>query len=221
MFQLGKALAAGVVTGGGAQLPAEFDNPAAELQSRLGMLLGEHAELAVDAMRSGISGAPDFPAAGAALDENTREITAMIESVFGGQSAGSFQELWADHIDSFVTYTQALAAADAGLQKASAEQLAEFNEDFAAFLSSSTEGRLGAPALVDGFVLHEDFLLQQVNAYAERDYSAAHELSFDAYQHMFALAAQAAAAIGDTVAAQSPIGGAQTGAGGTATVPRR
>ena len=221
MFPLGKALAAGVVTGGGAQLPAEFDSPAAELQSRLGMLLGEHAELAVDAMRSGISGAPDFPAAGAALDENTREITAMIESVFGGQSAGSFQELWADHIDSFVTYTQALAAADAGLQKTSAEQLAEFNEDFAAFLSSSTEGRLGAPALVDGFVLHEDFLLQQVNAYAERDYSAAHELSFDAYQHMFALAAQAAAAIGDTVAAQSPIGGAQTGAGGTATVPRR
>ena len=80
---------------------------------------------------------------------------------------------------------------------------------------------MDAPALVDGFVAHEDFLLQQVNAYAEREYSTAHELSFDAYEHMFALAAQAATAIGDTVAAQSPIGGAQTGAGGTATVPRR
>jgi hypothetical protein len=33
---------------------------------------------------------------------------------------------------------------------------------------------------------------------------------------MFALAAQAATAIGDTAAAQSPTGGPQTGAGGTA-----
>jgi hypothetical protein len=220
MFPLGKALAAGVVTGGGTQLPTDFDSPATELQSALGLRLGEHAELAVDAMRSGISGSPDFPAAGAALDQNTRELTAMIESVFGADSAGSFQELWADHIDSFVAYTQALAAEDADLEEASAERLAEFNSDFAAFLSTATEGRLGAPALVDGFVMHEDFLLRQVNAYAERDYSTAHELSFDAYQHMFALAAQAATAIGDTVAERSPIGGAQTGAGGMATTSR-
>src|SRR5918995_3105963 len=63
MFPLGKALATGIVTGEGAELPAEFGSPAAELQSQLGMTLGEHAELAVDAMRSGISGLPDFPAA--------------------------------------------------------------------------------------------------------------------------------------------------------------
>jgi hypothetical protein len=64
--------------------------------------------------------------------------------------------------------------------------------------------------------MHEDLLLRQINAYVERDYSTAHQLSFDAYQHMFALAAQAATAIGDTVAAQSPRGGAETGAGGMA-----
>src|SRR5215207_6255465 len=115
MFPLGKALAAGILTGGGVGLPADFDSPARQLQSRLGLLLGEHAELAVDAMRSGISNAPDFAAAGAALDEHTREITAVIESVFGAASAGSFQALWADHIDAFVAYTQALGADDAAL----------------------------------------------------------------------------------------------------------
>ena len=91
MFPLGKALATGIVTGEGTELPAEFDSPAAELQSQLGMTLGEHAELAVDAMRSGVSGLPDFPAAAGALDENTTELTGMIESVFGAESAGSFQ----------------------------------------------------------------------------------------------------------------------------------
>src|SRR5829696_4870294 len=216
MFPLGKALAAGILAGGGAGLPVGFDSPARQLQSRLGLLLGEHAELAVDAMRSGISNSPDFPAAGAALDGNTREITAVIESVFGAASAGSFQALWADHIDAFVAYTQALGADDAALEDAATERLKGFNENFAAFLSTSTQGRLGAPALADAFVMHEDLLLRQIKAYAERDYSRAHQLSFDAYQHMFALAAQAATAIGDTVAAQSPRGGMQTGLGGMA-----
>jgi hypothetical protein len=216
MFPLGKALAAGIVTGGGGRLPVDFDSPARQLQSRLGLLLGEHAELAVDAMRSGMSNSPDFPAAGAALDGNTREITAMIESVFGAASAGSFQALWADHIDAFVTYTQSLVADDAALERAATERLTGFNENFAAFLSTSTQGRLGAPTLADAFAMHEDLLLRQINAYAERDYSTAHQLSFDAYQHMFGLAAQAATAIGDTAAAQSPTGAPQTGGGGMA-----
>jgi hypothetical protein len=216
MFPLGKALAAGILTGGGAALPVDFDSPARQLQSRVGLLLGEHAELAVDAMRSGISNSPDFPAAGAALDANTREITAMIESVFGAASAGSFQALWADHIDAFVTYTQSLAADDAALENTATERLKVFNEKFAAFLSTSTQGRLGAPTLADAFVMHEDLLLRQINAYADRDYSTAHQLSFDAYHHMFTLAAQAATAIGDTAAAQSPAGAPQTGEGGMA-----
>ena len=85
-------------------------------------------------------------------------------------------------------------------------RLKQFNADFSAFLTTSTQGRLAAPALADAFAMHEDLLQQQINAYAQRDYPTAHRLSFDAYQHMFTLAAQAATAIGETVAAQSPQG---------------
>ena len=145
MFPLGKALAAGIVTGEGAELPAEFDSPAAELQSQLGMRFGEHAELAVDAMRSGISGLPDFPAAAGALDQNTSELTGMIESVFGAESARSFQNLWGDHIDAFVAYTQALAGKDEAAQDAAQDRLTGFNSDFAQFLSTATQGRLERP----------------------------------------------------------------------------
>jgi hypothetical protein len=216
MFPLGKALAAGIVTGSGTALPADFDSPARQMQSSLGMALGEHAELAVDAMRSGLSGAPDFPAAAAALDANTREITAVIESIFGAEGASAFMTLWADHIDAFVKYTQAVASEDQALEDASRARLEQFNADFAAFLATATQDRLGAPALADAFVMHENFLLQQIDAYAQRDYSTAHELAFEAYQHMFALAAQLATAIGETVAAQSPQGGPETGQGGMA-----
>ena len=216
MFPLGKALAAGIVTGEGKALPASFDSPERELQSQLGMLLGEHAELAVDAMRSGFSNFADFPAAAAALDQNTRELTGMIESVFGAASARSFQTLWSAHIDDFVTYTQALATDDAALEASAKERLERFNAHFATFLSTSTHGRLATPALADAFVMHEDLLFQQINAYAEQDYSTAHQVAYDAYKHMFALAAQAATAIGETMMARSPKGPAETGVGGMA-----
>jgi hypothetical protein len=216
MFPLGKALAAGIVTGEGTALPADFDSPERELQSQLGMLLGEHAELAVDAMRSGFSKFADFPAAAAALDQNTRELTGMIESVFGAASARSFQTLWSAHIDDFVTYTQALATDDAALEATARERLERFNAHFATFLSTSKQGRLATPALADAFVMHEDLLFKQINAYAEQDYSTAHQVAYDAYKHMFAVAAQAATAIGETMMAKSPKGGAETGVGGMA-----
>ena len=64
--------------------------------------------------------------------------------------------------------------------------------------------------------MHEDMLLKQINAYAAADYTTAHQVSYEAYQHMFALADQAATAIGETVADGSPKGGADTGRGATA-----
>jgi hypothetical protein len=219
MFPLGKALATGIVVGEGAAVPAEFDSPAQQLRSRLGMLLGEHAELAVDAMRSGVANAPDFSAAAGALDGNTRDLTAAIETVFGGDSAARFQTLWADHIDAFVAYTRSLATEDSAGKDAARTRLQQFNAAFADFLSSSTQGRLRAPALADAFVMHEDLLIRQIDAYAKHDYRTAHQLSYEAFQHMFVLAADAATAIGDTVAAHMPKGGAQTGGGGMAAVP--
>jgi hypothetical protein len=219
MFPLGKALATGIVTGGGTALPADFDSPAQQLRSRLGMLLGEHAELAVDAMRSGVASLPDFTAAATALDGNTREITAAIEGMFGGGSAAQFQTLWADHIDAFVAYTQSLANNDPAGKNAARARLQQFNADFAGFLATSTERRLAAPTLAEAFAAHEDLLIRQIDAYAERDFQTAHQLSYDAFQHMFVLAADLATAIGDTIAARSPKGGAQTGRSETATVP--
>ena len=214
MFPLGKALAAGIVTGEGTELPAEFDSPAAELQSQLGMRWASTPSSPWMPCGPEISGLPDFPAAAGALDQNTTELTGMIESVFGAESAGSFQALWSDHIDAFVAYTQALAGEDEAAQKAAEARLTGFNSDFAQFLSTATQGRLETAALADAFVMHEQMLMQQITEYAAADYTTAHQVSYEAYQHMFALAEQAATAIGETVEEGSPKGGAETGSGG-------
>ena len=68
--------------------------------------------------------------------------------------------------------------------------------------------------MAEAFVMHEQMLMQQITEYAAADYTTAHQVSYEAYQHMFALAGQAATAIGETVEEGSPKGGAETGGGG-------
>jgi hypothetical protein len=82
-----------------------------------------------------------------------------------------------------------------------------------------THGRVTGPALADALVMREDLLMRRIDAYAKRDYRTAHQLSYDAFAHMFVLAADAATAIGNTVAAHMPSGGAQTGGGGMVAIP--
>jgi hypothetical protein len=85
--------------------------------------------------------------------------------------------------------------------------------------TAGTHGRVTAPVLADAFVMREDLLMRQIDAYVKRDDRTAHRLSYDAFAHMFVLAADAATAIGNTVAAHMPTGGAQTGGGGMVAIP--
>jgi hypothetical protein len=219
MFRLGKALATGMVMGKVLRSRPSLTVRRSSCGHGWGCSWGEHAELAVDAIRSGVSNSPDFSAAAAVLDGNSRDLTAAIQSVFGGDSAARFQMLWADHIDAFVAYPRSLATNDATGRDAAGARLQQFNADFAGFLSTSTQGRVAAPGLADAFVMYEDLLMRQIDAYAKRDYRTAHQLSYDGFAPMFVLAADAATAVGNTVAADMPSGGAQMGGGGMVAIP--
>ena len=122
-------------------------------------------------MRSGFSNFADFPAAAAALDQNTHELTGMIESVFGAASARSFQTLWSAHIDDFVTYTQALATDDAALEATAKERLERFNAHTRRSCPRLRKGDW-PHALADAFVMRRP-AVQQINAYAEQDWHSA------------------------------------------------
>ncbi|MBD0837096.1 copper amine oxidase, partial [Aestuariibaculum suncheonense] len=61
-------------------------------------MFSAHAALAALTMQKGIDGAKDFEAAAAELNENTDDITAAVESVYGAEGAAQFKEIWSSHI---------------------------------------------------------------------------------------------------------------------------
>lgn len=219
-FGLGK-LIAGAIAGQGRPLPPAFDSPQRRLESALGAALGLHAELVVETTRSGLNNSPDFSAASAALDSNTRDLAAAMASLFGPAAGQRFMSLWADHIDDYMAYTAAVAAHDEIRRNAAISRLNAFKTSFASYLSSATEGKLTSPALAAAFAMHDSMLTRQVDAYSDRDYTSAFKISYDSYQQMFGLAQQVSTAVGATIAARLPSGVVRTGGGGMASVVSR
>lgn len=186
----------------------------AELRSALGRLLGEHAGLAVDVMRSGVRGSPDFEAAAGALAANSDDLTAAADTVWGPERAAAFNEVWAEHIDLFVDYTVAVADGDRAAEQQTAARFDELAQRYGGLLSEATGGALAAQDLVDSIAAHEQQLLDQVKAFADGDLAEANRLAQQAYDHMFGIASALAGAVEQNLV--MPVGGAQTGGGGLA-----
>jgi hypothetical protein len=215
-FALGTVIAAGIAGGRGGSLPADFDSPLTRLRSTLGELLGEHLQLAVDAMGAALRGGPEFRADAAQVNADTEQLASALGVLFGPQAGTRFESVWGDHVDALIGYSGAVAAQD---QKGKAQALAQlhaFEQHLSTFLSTSTEGRLKAPALSEMLRMHDRDLVEQLDAYARGDYKTAYRTTYDAYQHMFDVAQTLSGAIGPTIAARLPKGGVQTGGGGMA-----
>ncbi len=196
--------------------PVPEPTPTNELQTALAMLLGEHVELAVDTMRTGATGADDFEAAAATLDANTRDVTDAMDALFGAKQARQFNQVWADHIDLFVDYTVAVVEDDTATKEAVRQEFDAVMRRFGSTLEAATDGRVDAEVVTDAMGQHEDQLVEQIEQYAAADYSAAHQVSYRAYQHIRHVSDVLATAFADAVADDMPRGGAQTGGGGTA-----
>lgn len=215
-FSVSRSLAAGIWSHQ-APLPSDFDAPAQQLSSGLGLLLGEHTQLAVDVTRSGLAGLDDFDAVTVALDDNTERLRSALEAVGGPGAGATFSTLWAHHVDALVAFTRAVAEEDETAKQAALDHMQAFSGDMAAFLESATEGRLTRADLAVAVGQHDRLLLAQVEAYHAQDYASAFTLSTEAYRHAVALAAQTGDALAATVAARTPQGAPQTGLGGMAT----
>ena len=160
-------------------------SPAVDLQITLDRLLGEHALIAVEAMRNGVTGAPDFDASAAALQGNTDDLTAAIESVYGAEAGEAFRAQWEAHIGFFVDYTVALAGDDSAGQEAALEDLAGYREDFSNFLDTATGGNVPADGAADALAAHVDQLIAAIDAYAADDFEAAFAAEREGFAHMF------------------------------------
>jgi len=215
-FGLGTVIAAGIAGGPSARLPAGFDSPLTRLRSTLGELLGEHMQLVVDAMGAALRGGPEFKADAAQVNADTTLLAGAFGVLFGPRSGTRFESVWSDHVDALVSYSGAVATKDQEGKDQALAQLRAFEKHLSAFLSTSTGGRLTAPALSDVLHMHDRDLVEQLDAYARGDYTTAYRVTYDGYQHMFAVASTLSGAIGPTIAARLPKGGVRTGGGGMA-----
>jgi hypothetical protein len=210
----------------GALLPpkdaAALQAPTWQLRSQLGKLLAEHVVLVEDVTRAAVTNTPDFSAAGQIINDNTRDLAAAVDTLFGAPAAKAFQSEWAYHVDQLVAYASATAAQDSTRREQARANLREFERRMATFLESATGKRMDSSSLATALLSHDQMLLQHADAFAAKDYGTAHEIAYETYDHMLDLARLLADAFGATVAARLPVGGKKTGYGGMAeTVGRR
>jgi hypothetical protein len=88
-------------------------------------------------------------------------------------------------------------------------------DTFAAFLQAATGSQMPTDDLAKALLQHDQLLMQQVDAFAAKDYATAHDLAYTTYQHMDEMGGALANAFSAVKSASAPAGGPQTG-GGTA-----
>jgi hypothetical protein len=194
----------------------DLSSPRRQLQSALARLFAEHMGVVVEAMRADVDRAADFGPVGDTLNLNTSALGAAIGALYGQAAARAFTQLWAQHVDALIAYADATARHDDAGKQAAQRSLDDFATKMAEFLATATDQRLPAVQLSGALTEHDQHLTTQLDAYATGDFSRAQQIAATGYAHMFTLADALATAIGNSVAARLPRGGAQTGGGGTA-----
>jgi hypothetical protein len=141
-----------------------------------------------------------FKAAAGALDENSQDLAAAIESLYGPEAGDVFLKQWREHIGFFVDYTVGGLTNDKMMQQKAGKDLAQYEDDFGAFLSEATGGELEAGAAADALGMHVDSLVTAVDSLIASDGKAFDLLYTASKEHM----PMTASALAGAIVAQSP-----------------
>jgi hypothetical protein len=159
------------------------DDPATTLRVTMDRLLAEHAMLSLEMVRSAIAATPDFEAATAMLDQNTSEVIAAVEGVYGPEAGAAFAEQWRNHIGYLVDYARARIAGDADAAELASTQLDRYVAEFSALLVEAMPvlPRETVTELIDAHVQQ----LEHVAAFDDSDFGHAYPAIRETYRHMF------------------------------------
>jgi hypothetical protein len=212
-FTAGATLAKASVT---AKAATSLDAPPERLRSAFAMLLGEHMELIIDAQRATFAGSREFKAAAAQVNANSATLAQAMGAIVGPKKAAEFQSAWANHVEGLLAYSTAVAGNDEAAKTTATQNLDGFAARLALFFSDIVRNELPVEALTDVLSVHDKHLVDQVDAYAANDYAKAQQMQLEGYQQMLGVASTLVGAIQKTVKSGLPVGGSQTGGGGTA-----
>jgi hypothetical protein len=213
MFTAGAGLAKGSVA---PEVAVGLDAPPEKLKSAFAMLLGEHMELVIDAQRATFAGAPEFQAAATQLNANSATVTKAMGAIVGPKKAAEFQAAWAHHVEGLMAHTAAVAGEDEAAKAAAEKDLGGGANRLALFFSDVVQNELPVEPLTAAITMHDTHLIDHVAAYAAGDYAQAQHMEHEGYEQMLAVANTLVGAIQKTVKPGLPVGGSQTGGGGTA-----
>ena len=199
MLDLGRAFAAGITEDQPDDYPGLRSSGVLELRSALRQLLGEHALLAVTLTRRGAAGAPDFPAAAAALNGNTEDLVRALRATYGTDVA-SFDRAWRKRIEALADYTVAAAAPDDKALAAARAALRRSDAEVAEALETLTDTTLPADGVLPDLERCSAALVRQVDAWVkQREAPADREL-----ERAYTPAAEVATIVADGIAAHRP-----------------
>jgi hypothetical protein len=212
MFSAGAALVKASVT---PEVAVGVDTPPERLRSAFAMLLGEHLELIVEAQRATFARAAEFRAAAAQVNANTTALTEAMGAIVGPRKAAEFQGAWANHVEGLLAYSTAVAGMDEAGKLAAKRDLEGFAARLGLYLSDVVSNVLPAEPLTEAVTMHDTHLVDHVEAYAAKRYDQAQQTELDGYRQMLEVANMLVGAIQRTVRGRLPVGGSQTGGGGT------
>jgi hypothetical protein len=195
---------------------AALDAPVERLRTAFAMLLGEHMQLIIDAQRATFAGGPEFKAAGAQVNANTAALTKGMGAIVGPRKAAEFQSAWAEHVEGLLDYSTAVAAHDEAERAVARENMRGYGARLALFLSDIVRNELPLQPITQALGEHDQHLVDQIDAYAAKRFDQAQEMEVAGYGQMLGVANTLVGAIQRTVKPQLPVGGSQTGGGGTA-----
>lgn len=157
---------------------------AADLRTKLDVLLGEHLILASKATDAALGGRTDeFQAYGALLNQNGTDIGTTIGAAFGTDAQSKFNQIWSAHDGFFVDYTTGVATNDKTKQDKAVQDLTtQYIPQFSDLIAGAT----GLPkdtvtALTKDHVLQTK---QIVDDQAAKSWPAAYTDTRKAYAHM-------------------------------------
>ncbi|ASA24224.1 stalk domain-containing protein [Paenibacillus donghaensis] len=166
---------------------AKVDTPAVELRAALDHLLSEHFVLAVAAMTKAYDGSQDAAAAYWALDQNALDMQPAIESLYGKAGGAEFERIFREHNKYTDELVKATKSKDAAAIQQAEQEVQGFVTEFAAFLSTATEGNLPKTAAEQALRSHEDHVQDTFEAYVAGDYAAAYKTYREGYKEMFTI----------------------------------
>jgi len=213
MFAAGTALAKASFP---PKTAAALDAPVAQLRAAFAMLLGEHMQLIIDTQRATFAGAPEFKAAAAEVNANTTALTKGMSAIVGPVKAKEFQSAWANHVEGLLAYSTAVADGDESARAAAREEMRGYGSRLALFLSDIVRNELPLAPITSALGQHDQHLVDQVDAYAAKRFDDAQAMELEGYAQMLGVANTLVGALQRTVKPGLPVGGSQTGGGGTA-----